>query len=54
MPFVHKSSIAIHKSRLLQNKHDVALDVAIQTEPEMDIENGMGSVHFRLSFIGFF
>ena len=41
MLFVHKSSIAIHKSRMEQHKHDAVLDVAIQTEPEVKSEQSI-------------
>ena len=44
LAFVHKSSIAIAKSNLNQNRQQSggSLNVAIQTEREVDIENNLG------------
>lgn len=44
LAFVHKSSIVVTKGRLSQGrqKSNTSLNVAIQTEREMDVENELG------------
>ena len=50
MAFVHKSSIAVHKTRLAQNKSEVPLDVAIQTELDHNHLDHMGIIQSFMNF----
>ena len=42
LAFVHKSSFALNKSRLEENRHDTSNHVGIQTEAEVEMEKSLG------------